>query len=313
MNPPESAAEKAPDIRPLQPGDLDAVVALDARITGRARPAYFKRRLEAALRHPKHHLQLAAVSDGTLAGFVLARVSGGEYGGVQDAVLLESVGVAPALARHGAGRLMHQRLVELARHKGARALQTQVSWKDTTMVGFLAAQGYQLDGQWVLERQVARRPAVDDAGHLDENTGRVRRLNADDVDRVLHIDTERSGVDRQAFLRRKVEEALEDSAVEMSLVVEDDNTVVGFCLAHVDHGAFGRAEPRASLEAISVQEGFAHKGYARALVGQLRVNLAGLLVETLEVSVDTQSLGLLGFLVHMGFSPAQRLSLALAL
>jgi hypothetical protein len=47
-------------IRPLTGSDFEAAVALDARIAGQPRRGYFEKRLAAALRDPKRHLQLAA-------------------------------------------------------------------------------------------------------------------------------------------------------------------------------------------------------------------------------------------------------------
>ncbi|MFL5366990.1 MAG: hypothetical protein ACJ781_16105, partial [Myxococcales bacterium] len=73
-------------VRPLAAADLAAVVALDASIGGTPRSGYFAKRLQAALRQPRRHLQLAlddgrmAPNDGGLAGFLLARKAGGEYG-----------------------------------------------------------------------------------------------------------------------------------------------------------------------------------------------------------------------------------------
>ncbi len=66
-------------VRPLTAADFEAVVALDARIGGGARRGYFEKRLQAALRQPRRHFQVA-VADGELTGFLLARKVGGEYG-----------------------------------------------------------------------------------------------------------------------------------------------------------------------------------------------------------------------------------------
>ena len=88
-------------VRPLTAADFEAVVALDARIGGAARRGYFEKRLRAALRQPRRHLQLATVANGALTGFVLARKVGGEYGDPEGAVVLEAFGVDPAARRSG--------------------------------------------------------------------------------------------------------------------------------------------------------------------------------------------------------------------
>jgi len=53
-------------LRPLGAADLDAVVEIDAQITGRSRRVYFERRLQAALRAPALHTQFAAEEGGVL-------------------------------------------------------------------------------------------------------------------------------------------------------------------------------------------------------------------------------------------------------
>ena len=87
----------AATMRPLAPADLDAVVAIDAVLVGRTRRAYFERRLNAALRQPKLHLQFAAESDGRLAGYALGRVLEGEFGRTQPGLRLEVISVAREL------------------------------------------------------------------------------------------------------------------------------------------------------------------------------------------------------------------------
>ena len=51
-------------LRPLAPQDLDAVVGIDARITGRSRRAYFDQRMRAVLRAAALHTQFAAEEGG---------------------------------------------------------------------------------------------------------------------------------------------------------------------------------------------------------------------------------------------------------
>jgi GNAT superfamily N-acetyltransferase len=306
-------AAVAVKVRPLEPADLDDAVNLDAALGARARPQYFQRRLDSALKHPAHHLQVAAEVDGRLAGYLLARVGGGEFGGTQPTVTLETIEVDPRQRHHGVGAAMMARIVELARHKKALALHSQVHWMDAPLLGFFSHEGWALSGRQVLHRTAGRLPAVDDRESLEVAGDAIRQLQASDVDAVLRLDRQRTGVDRSAWLRSKTMDALTDSAVEVSLVAQDDGAVVAFCLAQVDYGAYGQMVPRASVEAINVQAGFEHKGYARAMVNQLLTNLAALLVEQLETTVDWDHFQLLGFFRHLGFAPSPRLALTLKL
>ena len=125
------------EIRRLAPGDMDAVVALDAPLAGRTRRAYFERRLAVALRQPELHLQFAAVSGKDFLGHALARMLEGEFGHAQPALRLEVISVAPKAQRRGIGRALHQALEEEARKRKLAELRTVAAWRDHELLRFL--------------------------------------------------------------------------------------------------------------------------------------------------------------------------------
>jgi ribosomal protein S18 acetylase RimI-like enzyme len=293
-------------VRPLRAADFEAVVALDARIGGGSRRGYFEKRLQAALRRPRRHLQLAADADGALTGFVLARKAGGEYGDPEGAVVLEAFGVDPAARHRGAGRRMLARLEELARERDISALVTQAHWREHGILRFLDASRFELAPRHILERPVQRMPVVDEDVELPPPL--VRNLREGDVEALARIDELITGQDRGEYLRRKVDEVLHESAIEVSLVVEDDGFPVGFAMARVDFGDFGQLGASASLDTIGVDPRFAHKGFATALLVQMIDNLAALNVERLETEVAPGALELQQFLLRFGFAPSERLA-----
>jgi len=147
--PKESAV--TPSVRALTAKDFDAVVALDQRITGHQRRDYFAKRLQAAVRNPKDHLQLAAEGPAGLVGFLLARVAGGEFGRPQPAAVLETVGVDPAAQHRGVGQSLLQGLEDLMRHKNIPELVTDVEWTNHAMLRFLAGGGFALAPRQIVE------------------------------------------------------------------------------------------------------------------------------------------------------------------
>jgi ribosomal protein S18 acetylase RimI-like enzyme len=293
-------------VRPLTAADFESVVALDARTSGSPRRAYFQRRLGAAQRQPHRHLQLAAASGERLVGFVLARKAGGEYGDPENAVVLESFGVEPEARRQNAARRMLAGLEELARERAISVLATQADWREHGILAFFDAAGLELAPRRLFELTVARLPVVDE--DLDAPPPLVRNLRESDLGALVRIDERITGADRSDYLRRKVDEALHESAIQVSLVVEDDEFPVGFAMARVDFGDFGHVGAAASLDTIGVDPRFAHKGFATALVAQMIENLAALHVERLETEVAPDSRELQRFLLHLGFAPSQRLS-----
>ena len=82
-------------VRSMVEGDLRALVAIDRRITGRDRSAYFERKLEEALRESDVRISLVAELDGRPVGFIMARVDLGEFGRTDSAAIMDTIGVDP--------------------------------------------------------------------------------------------------------------------------------------------------------------------------------------------------------------------------
>jgi ribosomal protein S18 acetylase RimI-like enzyme len=159
--------------------------------------------------------------------------------------------------------------------------------------------------------------ALDDDGRPDEGETLardqvlVRSLQEADLGRVVRIDERITGRNRHAYYERKFSEALRESGVRISLVVETDGLVTGFVMARVDYGEFGQAEATATIDTIGVDPTASGARIGQALVSQLLVNLGALRVETVRTEVRWRDLELLGFLNSCGFAPAQRLSFSM--
>lgn len=295
-------------VRSLTPADLEAVVALDRKIvSGSPRRGYFDKRLAAALQFPERHIQLAVATDGKLVGFLLARIAGGEFGRPEKAGVIESVAVEPDIRGKGLGRRMVHGLEERLATRGIKTLVTQVDWHNGAMLEFLSGAKFSLAPRQILQRAVHRMPLPETDEEIEKVPPIVRHLRADDLEAVSRIDRMIVGQDRTEYLKRKFEEVLHESAIEVSLVAEDDGFVVAFAMARVDLGDFGHVEPTASLDTIGVNPGFAQRGFARAVLTQMVDNLSALYVERLETEVANNGFDLLRFLYRFGFGPSQRL------
>ena len=319
--------------RALAPGDLDAVVAIDAALTGRTRRAYFERRLAAALRQPTLHLQYAAEIDGALAGHALARVLEGEFGLTRPALRLEVISVARTAQGSGIGRALHGALEQAARKRSIGELRTAAPWRDHAMLRFLAGAGYALAGALVLDCALRENPllarpesfsspqraapgdpndwsapAANDFEQLARDVTDVRLLSAKDFEDVARIDRHITGRDRRAYVQHALDEALRESGVRISLAARIDGVMAGYVMARADLGDFGRTEPVAVIDTLGVAPEYAHRGVGHALMQQLFLNLDALRIERVETLVAVQALALLGFFLDTGFAPAQRLA-----
>jgi ribosomal protein S18 acetylase RimI-like enzyme len=153
-------------------------------------------------------------------------------------------------------------------------------------------------------------PSANDYEALARDLADVRALKADDLEGIARIDRRLTGGDRSGFLGHALEEALGEGGVRVSLAALADGALAGFAMARVDLGDFGRSAPVAILDTVGVDPLHKGKGIGRALLSQLFVNLGALRVERVETVVDPRNLGLLGFFVHAGFGPADRLAFA---
>jgi predicted N-acetyltransferase YhbS len=299
-------------VRGLAPGDMDAVVALDAPLAGRTRRAYFERRLAIALRQPGLHLQFAAVSGKELLGHALARVLEGEFGRTQPALRLEVISVAPKAQRRGIGRALHAALEEEARKRSIGELRTVAAWRDHDLLRFLGGMGYALAPSQVLECAV-HGSALAASPEPARDTVDVRTLSAKDLEDVVRVDRHITGRERGEYVKHALDEALRESGVRISLAARLDGVVCGYIMARADLGDYGRTEPVAVLDTIGVSPEYAQRGVGRALLEQLFLNLDALRIERVETQVEARALELLGFFHGAGFAPAQRLAFVKAL
>ncbi len=145
----------------------------------------------------------------------------------------------------------------------------------------------------------------------------VRGLRPDDFDAVVAIDAKNVGRRRDEFFRVKLAENLAATGVRISLAAElqdgRDRLFVGFLLARVFYGEFGRTEPAAALDTLGVHPDFQGRGVGAALLDQLRKNLRGLGVGSIQTEVSWDDPRLMSFFQHEGFRPAARLALDLKL
>jgi predicted N-acetyltransferase YhbS len=318
----------------LRPDDLDAVAALDAAIVGRRRHAYFAARLEAALGEPQRHVQLAAVGgDGRLIGFMLHRIEAGEFGGLGRAAALESLAVAPARGRRGVGAALLAEARAVLRRKGIATETTRADWRNHALLGFLDRAGFRLAPRQILSLDLTRpRAELEDAtaalaaagvqaeppevdygrvaepGELARDRVPVRSMARSDFASVLRIDRSATGRERDQYIRAKMAEALDRPGVRVSLVAEPEGVPVGFVMASVEYGAFGRTEPAAVLDTIGVDPDARRQGVGSAMLSQLAANLVALGIERIETEIAREQFDLLALFYRRGFAPAQRLA-----
>ena len=129
-------------VRDLAPEDLESVVRIDARATGRRRREYYERKLREATRESGIRISLAAESGGTFAGFLIGRLYYGEFGQPEPVAIIDSIGVDQDLRGRRVGRALLAQLETNLRGIGIESVRTEVDWNHLDLIGFLGANGF---------------------------------------------------------------------------------------------------------------------------------------------------------------------------
>jgi ribosomal protein S18 acetylase RimI-like enzyme len=151
-------------------------------------------------------------------------------------------------------------------------------------------------------------PAPADYGPLARDRIPMRSMTERDLPALVAIDRRITGRDRTEYFKRKLREALYESGVRVSLVAEADARPVGFIMARVNLGEFGRTEPTAEMDTIGIDPDYRDRGIGRALLSQLFANLSMLRVDKILTEVDWSNIELMAFLSHCDFKPSARLA-----
>jgi len=299
-------------LRSLHRDDLDRVSGIESRITGHSRKGFLEKRFAAAAESPDGFIACAAVRDGKLAGYAIGRIQEGEFGAPDAGAVLDVIGIDPDAQSKGIGKALLDEMERRMKARGIGTLRTQVDWGSPAMIRFFSSTAFLLAPVQVLERDTS--PLRED-NHEPLSRDRVpaRSMKEDDLAAVVRIDRKLTGRDRSAYYAAKLREMLTESGIRVSLGAEEDGFVVGFVMARVDFGEFGKVDNAAILDTIGVHPGFAGSGIGHALLSQLFLNLATLQVETVLTQVSPENIGLQRFLYSCGFHPSQRLMLSKAI
>lgn len=161
------AVETGATVRPLTGDDLDRVVAIDRKLSGRARRGFFESRLAAALRDPGGFITVGVCDGDDLLGFAMTRLQEGDFGIEVSVAVLDAIGVDPDHHGAGLGRRLMAGIEDVMRRKGVHELHSQLDWHNHSLLRFLDSAGFELASSVVLGRTTAAMEAFrEDGGRL---------------------------------------------------------------------------------------------------------------------------------------------------
>lgn len=141
-------------VRAIEPSDLEAVVRIDEKLTGRTRKDAWRTRFDmAALRPP--WMSLVAELDGRVVGFLFGWVGESEFGIAQRTGWIDLIGVDPAYRGRGVGQALVDRFVAGGRElRAIRRAATLIDLGQADVREFFIRQGFRHGPMVQLERDL---------------------------------------------------------------------------------------------------------------------------------------------------------------
>lgn len=134
--------DKNIDVRSMEKGDLPAIVDMEERQTGVARPHYWEKRIEISEAIRPHWASLVAEIDNRVVGFILGRAGELEFGLPGTVAWIEMIGVDPAYRHRGVAHAMVEKFAESAEDHGIRTIFTLITSNQTEMQQFFSRLGF---------------------------------------------------------------------------------------------------------------------------------------------------------------------------
>lgn len=129
-------------IRGLDKRDLGAIVSMEERETGVARPDYWEKRLEISEAVRPHWASLVAEYDNRVVGFILGRAGEHEFGLPGTVAWIEMIGIDPVYRRRGIAEELIDQFVESAEDHGIKTIFTLIDPNRAELQHFFGRLGF---------------------------------------------------------------------------------------------------------------------------------------------------------------------------
>ncbi|HEU4382742.1 MAG TPA: GNAT family N-acetyltransferase [Anaeromyxobacteraceae bacterium] len=127
-------------VRSAQPGDLEAVIALDAGDSGTQKASYWKQRFSWYASGHKDRFFLVADQGGERVGFIVGEVRAWEFGSPPSGWIF-AIGVEPDDRLHGLGTLLFDTICARFRKAGVQVVRTMIAKDASVIMSFFRSQG----------------------------------------------------------------------------------------------------------------------------------------------------------------------------
>lgn len=140
-------------------------------------------------------------------------------------------------------------------------------------------------------------------------TAAIRQLRPEDLHAVVKLDAATVGRSRLGFFDKRLMAVQQTPDSYVTLAAEQDGDLIGYLIARINRGEFGRVEATAAVDAMGVDSGHRAHGVGTMLMDGLDSALRDLGISTVFSQVDWTNGSLLGFFGQAGFGLAPRVLL----
>ena len=126
-------------MRVLKMSDLDAIVAIDEKVSKQNRREFYARKI-ATITDPERSINTSIVAEtgGKVVGFIMGDVYFGEFGIPETSATIDSLGIDPSIQNKGlASELLDQFMMNM-KVAGVNKVYTMVNWDDFALEKFFA-------------------------------------------------------------------------------------------------------------------------------------------------------------------------------
>ncbi len=152
----ERRAGGACAVRPGEPGDIAAVMAIDTAVTGLAKPDYWNALFGAdgALAGDHRHFIVAEDDTGRAVGFIIGEVRAWEFGSPPCGWVF-AISVDPGLRQAGVGGRLLAALTDRFRAAGVGHVRTMITRNNHLLMAFFRGHGMMAGPYIQLEMELA--------------------------------------------------------------------------------------------------------------------------------------------------------------
>ncbi len=130
-------------VRVMKEGDIQAIINIDAKVTGIKRAEYYERKVASMLDNKGSiATSLVADNDGLVIGFIMGNIYTGEFGIPQTTASLDTIGIDPDYANQGTGALLLEEFIRHVKVAGVKDIQTLVDWDNIRLLRFFNKNGF---------------------------------------------------------------------------------------------------------------------------------------------------------------------------